>query len=33
MKNLDRIFKSRDVTLPESVYGQSYDFSSSHGWM
>ena len=28
-----QILKSRDITLPERLYGQSYDFSSSHGWM
>ena len=30
MRNLDRIFKSRDITLP---YSQSDSFSSSQVWM
>ena len=29
MTNLDRILKSRDITLPK----QSYGFSSGHVWM
>ena len=33
MTNLDSIFKSRDITLPISLYSESYDFSSSHVWM
>ena len=34
MTNLDRILKSRDITLPVKVrLGQSYGFSSSHVWM
>ena len=28
--NLDSIFKSRDITLPTGLSGQSYGFSSSH---
>ena len=28
--NLDSILKSRDVTLPTSLYSQSYSFSSGH---
>ena len=32
--NLDSILKSKDITLPKKgLYGQSYDFSSSHIWM
>ena len=31
--NLDSILKSRDVTLPTSLYSQSYGFSSSHVWI
>ena len=31
--NLDSILKSRDITLPTSLSGQSYGFSSSHVWM
>ena len=30
MTNLDSILKSRDITLPKSLYSQSYGFSSSH---
>ena len=34
MINLDRILKSRDITLPGNAHlGQSYGFSSSHVWM
>ena len=35
MTNLDKILKSRDITLPTKVlpYSQSYGFSSSHVWM
>ena len=34
MTNLDRILKSRNITLPVKVHlGQSYGFSSSHVWM
>ena len=35
MTNLDRILKSRDITLPTKVhlFSQSYGFSSSHVWM
>ena len=33
MTNLDRVLKSRDVTLPKKVYSQSYSFSSSRIWM
>ena len=32
MANLDRIFKSRDITLPTEVR-QGYGFSSGHVWM
>ena len=32
MLKVDRILKSRDITLP-TKYSQSYDFSSSHVWM
>ena len=30
MTNLDSILKSRDITLPTKVHGQSYGFSSSY---
>ena len=30
MTNLDNILKSRDITLPTSLYSQSYGFSNSH---
>ena len=34
MTNLDRLLKSRDITLPTKVpTSQSYGFSSSHVWM
>ena len=37
MTNLDRVLKSRDISLPtkysQSLYSQSYDFSSSHVWL
>ena len=34
MANLDRVFKSRNITLLTKVhYSQSYGFSSSHVWM
>ena len=35
MTNLDRILKSRGITLPKKVHlsSQSYGFSSSHVWM
>ena len=33
MTNLDRILKSRDITLPKSLCIQSYGFCSSHVWM
>ena len=34
MTNLDRILKSRNITLPVKVHlGQSYGFSSSHVWV
>ena len=34
MTNLDRIFKSRDITLPTKVHlSQGYGFSSGHVWM
>ena len=33
MTNVDSILKSRDVTLPQGLYSQSYGFSSSHVWM
>ena len=33
MTNLDRILKSRDITLPAKVHLVSYGFSSSHVWM
>ena len=34
MANLDRILKSRDITLPKKgPSSQSYGFSSSHVWM
>ena len=33
MTNLDRILKSRDITLPTKVHLVSYGFSSSHVWM
>ena len=31
--NLDSVLKSRDITLPISLYSESYGFSSSHVWM
>ena len=34
MTNLDRILKSRDITLPyKCPSSQGYDFSSAHVWM
>ena len=34
MSNLDSIFKSRNITLPNrGVSSQSYGFSSSHVWL
>ena len=33
MTNLDRGFKSREITLVTSPSSQSYGFSSSHVWM
>ena len=33
MTNLDRILKSRDITLPVALSRQSYGFSSGHVWM
>ena len=34
MTNLDKIFKSRDITLPTKVHlVQGYGFSSGHVWM
>ena len=33
LTNLDSILKSRDITLPKGLSGQSYGFSSSHIWM
>ena len=33
MANLDKILKSRDITLPKSLCIQSYGFCSSHVWM
>ena len=33
MTNLDNILKSRDITLPKGLSGQSYGFSSGHVWM
>ena len=33
MANLDRVFKSRSITLTKVHYSQSYGFSSSHVWM
>ena len=33
MTNLDRILKSRDVTLPTKVHRVKVQFSSSHVWM
>ena len=33
MTNLDSILKSRDITLPTKVKGQSYGFSSSQVWI
>ena len=33
MTNLDSILKSKDITLPTSLFSQSYGFSSSHTWM
>ena len=31
--NLDRILKSRDITVKKGPYSQSYGFSSTHVWM
>ena len=33
MTNLDNILKSRDITLPKGLSGQSYGFSSGHVWI
>ena len=33
MTNIDSVLKSKDITLPTSLYSQSYGFSSSHVWM
>ena len=33
MANLDRILKSRDITLLKGPSNQSYGFSNSHVWM
>ena len=33
MTNLERILKSRDITLLTGLYSQSYGSSSSHVWM
>ena len=33
MINLDRILKSRDITLQQSPSSQGYGFSSGHVWM
>ena len=33
MTKLDRILKSRDITLPTKVHSQSYGFPNSHVWM
>ena len=34
MTNLDRVLKSRDITLPTKIcLSQSYGFSSSHVWI
>ena len=33
MTNLDRIWKSRDITLPTKVRSQGYGFSCGHVWM
>ena len=33
MTNLDSILKSRDIVCQQSLFSQSYGFSSSHVWM
>ena len=33
MANLDRVFKSRSITLTKVHYSHSYGFSSGHVWM
>ena len=33
MTNLDSILKRRDITLPKSLFCQSYGFSTSHVWL
>ena len=33
MINIDSVLKSRGITLPPSLYSQSYGFSSGHVWM
>ena len=33
LTDLDRILKSRDITLPTKVHLVSYGFSSGHVWM
>ena len=33
MKNLGRVLKSKDITLPTDPYSQSYIFSNSYVWM
>ena len=33
MTNLHSVLKSRDITLPISLYSESYGFFSSHVWM
>ena len=33
MTNLDSMFKSRDITLPQGPSSQGYGFSCGHVWM
>ena len=34
IRNLDRVLKNKDITLPtKGLYSQSYGLSSSHVWM
>ena len=33
MTNLDRLLKTKDITVNKYLYSQSYGFSSGHVWM
>ena len=33
MTNLDRLLKTKDITVNKYLYSQSYGFSSNHVWM